>query len=310
MNLIITIYALLLTILSINSAGGQVFGNWHNQLSKHVIKAPEASSITTTNSTPIKYTEYPYKSSTYQPYQAQARAAAVYDQGSAQMLYQKNAQMQLPIASITKLATALVILQHHQIDEIVTIPDGIKLPSDSEKVGLTPGEKFRLDEALRIMLIPSANDMAEALAVWDSRSREDFIVKMNQQAKTWGLNNTHFANPTGLDEKDHYSSAQDLITIATIVLQNSQIREISATSRYNAHNLTGKSYTLVSTNKLLVYDYFKGLKTGLTVQAGQTLISLAEKSGHSLIGVVLNSPNRFQESKNMLDWAFANYTWK
>ena len=140
--------------------------------------------------------------------------------------------------------------------------------------------------------------------------KEDFIIKMNQQAKTWGLNNTHFANPTGLDENNHYSSAQDLVTIATIVLQNDQIRDISATSRYSARNLTGKQYTLVSTNKLLVYDYIKGLKTGLTIEAGQTLISLAEKSGHSLIGVVLNSPNRFQESKNMLDWAFANYTWK
>ncbi len=310
MNLLVNLYAITLTILSAITPVGGLFTDLHDQFARAAITETTATKAAETPIDLPAYKPFPYKSAAYTPYQARARSAAVYDLDSASYLYTKNHQQQLPIASITKIVTALVILQNHDPDDIVTIPEGLELPADAERIGIKTGEQFRVDEALRVMLIPSANDMAQALAIWDAGSLELFATKMNEQARLWSLKNSQFKNPTGLDQDGHYASIEDLVTVAIILLQNDDFRAIIATDRYTATNQAGKRYSLVSTNKLLSYPYIKGLKTGLTIEAGQTLVTLAQKADQQLIGVVLNSPDRFQESKNMLDWAFANHIWK
>lgn len=310
MNQLISQYALILTLLATIFPANSFFGSLHAHLAEHAMIVLQPAGTQLTRYSIPAYRPFPYKNQAAAEYKAAATAAVVYDLDAAQYLYQKNSDQKLPIASITKIATALVILKDHRLDEIMTVPEGINLPADSERVGIKPQEKFTLHEALRIMLIPSANDMAEALAVWDAGSRDKFVNKMNQQANLWGLKNTHFANPTGLDEANHFSSPADLVILTTILLQNNEFKEIIDTAQYTAKNQADQTYNLTSTNKLLAYDYIHGVKTGLTVEAGQTLITLAERNAHKVVGVVLNSPNRFQESKNMLDWAFANHTWK
>jgi D-alanyl-D-alanine carboxypeptidase len=133
---------------------------------------------------------------------------------------------------------------------------------------------------------------------------------MNEYTKKLDLRDSHFENPTGLDAANHYSSAADLTNMARVLLHNQTFRAIVRQPRATAQSLGGTNFSFASTNQLLAYPYIIGLKTGKTEIAGECLITLSTKDGHELITVVLNSPNRFQESKNMVDWAFANTIWK
>lgn len=240
-----------------------------------------------------------------------AHSALIYDVSSGQYLYHKNDGQQVPMASLTKLMTALVIMQRHKPDEIVTIPDGLpQLGSADEALGFQPGEKFTVANMLQALLVQSANDAANALAVWDSGSIDAFAVQMNAYANQWGLSNSHFVDANGLDTPNHYSSAQDLQKLSSVLLNSKDFRTIVNTQKATITDQAGKSYALATTNQDLSLPYAYGIKTGFTDNAGQSLILLGRKDGHELITVVLNSPDRFQESKNMLDWAFNNYIWK
>lgn len=244
-------------------------------------------------------------------YNAQAKSALIYDVDSAQILYEKNAEQALPMASLTKLMTAMVIMQEHSRDEIVTIPDNLPaLQAADQKIGVTAGEQFRLSELIKALLIYSGNDVANSLAIWDSGSIEAFAQKMNDYASEWGLDQSHFVNPTGLDATAHQSSSKDLLALTSIMLHNKVFRDIINTQKTIITNTNGKPYSLTTTNEDLRVPYIYGVKTGLTDAAGQSLILLAQKNGHEIITVVLNSPNRFQESKNMVDYTFNNYIWK
>ncbi|MCC7288904.1 D-alanyl-D-alanine carboxypeptidase [bacterium] len=240
----------------------------------------------------------------------QAKAALIYDVNSAQILAERNATEKIPVASLAKIVTATIILQNHQKDDIVTIPNNLTVGTDVQGIGVKPGEQFTVHEALRALLVYSAGDMAEALAIWDAGSTAAFAEKMNTTARTWQLQNTRFTNPIGLDDPNQYSSARDLLTLTLITLHSPEFRTIINTQRANVKNTAGKVYAVNNTNELLAVPYIYGVKTGTTANAGETLITLARQQNHEIICIVLNSPNRFQESKNMVDWAFANYIWK
>lgn len=240
-----------------------------------------------------------------------AKAALVYDVGSGKYLYQKNDNAKLPMASLTKLMTALVIMQSHKPDDVVTIPDGLPaLGAADEALGFQPGEKFTVEQMLQALLIQSANDSANALAVWDAGSIEGFTAKMNQSAKAWDLENSQFNSVSGLDTPNHYASAKDLQKLSSILLNSKMFRDTIKSQKSTITAQSGKQYKLTTTNQDLSVPYIYGIKTGFTDKAGQCLILLGRKDGHEIITVVLNSPDRFQESKNMVDWAFNNYTWK
>ena len=244
-------------------------------------------------------------------YTSPAQAAIIYDVGSGTTLYSKNANQALPIASLTKLVTALVIMQNHSPDEIVTIPQDLPpLGPADQKIGVVPGQEFKLSELMKALLIYSANDVANSLAIWDSGSIDKFSTKMNAEAQQWGMSKSNFVNPTGLDETNHNSSAQDLLIVSRVLLQNKPFAKIVNTSSATIYDEAGKPFVITTTNKDLSLSYVYGIKTGLTDLAGECLILLAQKSGHEIITVVLNSPNRFQDSKNMVNYTFDNYIWK
>ena len=244
-------------------------------------------------------------------YTSPAQAAIIYDVGSGTTLYSKNANQALPIASLTKLVTALVIMQNHSPDEIVTSPQDLPpLGLADQKIGVVPGQDFKLSELMKALLIYSANDVANSLAIWDSGSIDKFSTKMNAEAQQWGMSKSNFVNPTGLDETNHNSSAQDLLIVSRVLLQNKPFAKIVNTSSATIYDEAGKPFVITTTNKDLSLSYVYGIKTGLTDLAGECLILLAQKSGHEIITVVLNSPNRFQDSKNMVNYTFDNYIWK
>jgi len=244
-------------------------------------------------------------------YTSPAQAAIIYDVGSGTTLYAKGQNLALPVASLTKLVTALVIMQNHSPDEIVTIPQDLPpLGLADQKIGVVPGQKFKLSELMKALLIYSANDVANSLAIWDSGSIDKFSTKMNAEAQQWGMSKSNFVNPTGLDETNHTSSAQDLLIVSRVLLQNKPFAKIVNTSSATIYDEAGKPFVITTTNKDLSLSYVYGIKTGLTDLAGECLILLAQKSGHEIITVVLNSPNRFQDSKNMVNYTFDNYIWK
>ncbi len=253
------------------------------------------------------------KKPTANSYVASAEAAEIYDVSSGKVLYAKNQSSKLPMASLTKITTVLTILEnHHNLDEIITIPDDLPpLLAADQKIGIKSGEQFSLRDLLQATLIYSANDAANALAIWDAGSIEEFAQKMNTQAERWGLENSQYKNPTGLDAEGHYSSAQDLVTLSSILLQSPKIREIVNTQKTTITSQAGKTYTLTTTNHDLSLPNVYGIKTGQTDLAGECLILLGRnKAGHEIITVVLHSPNRFLESQNMVNYVFNNYIWQ
>jgi D-alanyl-D-alanine carboxypeptidase len=261
--------------------------------------------------TTAKFTAAPELKPNSNPLSTQAQEAIVYDVASGKLLYAKNTDQSTSIASLTKLMTALTILQSHSPNEMVTIPSNLPaLSSDDQKIGVIAGEKFKLSELMKALLIYSANDVANSLAIWDACSVEAFSSKMNQNAEKWGLRNSHFVNPNGLDQANHYSSAADILVIANVLLHNQDFKKIVNTQSTTITNTAGKSYLLTTTNKDLSLPYVYGIKTGFTELAGQCLILLSQKNGHEIITIVLNSPDRFQESKNMVEYTFNNYVWK
>lgn len=268
-----------------------------------------------------KQTKLIFESSQYAPspelkpgaqaFSSPAKAALIYDVTSGKTLYAKAENEPLPMASLTKLMTALVIMQNHSPDEIVTIPDDLPaLGAADQKIGVVAGETFKLSELMKALLIYSANDVANSLAIWDAGSIDAFSNKMNSSANQWGLSNSNFTNANGLDEINHRSSAKDLLVLSTVLLRNQSFQKIVNTSSATIRNESGKPYTFATTNKDLSLPYVYGIKTGLTDTAGQCLVLLAQKGGHEIITVVLNSPERFQDSKNMVDYTFNNYIWK
>jgi len=253
---------------------------------------------------------YPTPIANSKPISVGASSAIIYDMDSGIKLYDKAGNQQRSIASITKLMTALVIMDDHTPDEVVTVGNIPELDSYDQKIGIYWSEKFKLIDMMKALLIYSANDAANALAIYDSGSIDAFANKMNAKATQWGLKNSKFVNPSGLDQTGEYSSADDILILAGLLYKNQIFRDIVGTRSDQIYSLQGKPYSLVTTNKLLGQFGVIGMKTGYTITSGECLITVAQRDGHSIMTVVLNSPDRFQESKSMIDWSFNNYIWQ
>lgn len=296
MNMLSSI-GLVFTLLFVNTFGAKV------SLKPTEPKySPNASSLQSYQQAPIK--------NTGPNLTAKASSAMIYDLNSGSVIYQKDADTKRSIASINKLMTALVIMESHKPNEVVTIKDLPALGPYDQKIGIRNGEEFELSELLKATLIHSANDAANALAIYDSGSIEAFAGKMNQKAKQWGLDNSKYSNANGLEGGDDYSTAKDVATLASLLIQNKYFADIVKTKSLYVSNLEGKEYLLTSTNKILGQSGVVGMKTGYTLKAGECLVTVADKGGNKIVTVVLDSPDRFQESKSMIDWAFNNYIWQ
>lgn len=214
---------------------------------------------------PVTYKPAPTQNPNSKPPNIGASSALIYDVDSGQVLYEKNIHDARPMASLTKLMTALVILDNHSLDETVTIPELPQLEAANQDQH-NSGEKFTLNELMKALLIYSANDVANALAIWDSGSIENFNLKMNQKAAEWSLSDSHFSNPSGLDAAGHKSSAKDLQILTGILLHNQKFTDVVKTKTTTIKDLAGKPYTFTSTNQLLGSGGVIGLKTGFTLK--------------------------------------------
>ena len=231
------------------------------------------------------------------------------DRATALPLAQANADTPRPIASITKLITAIVILSRHSEDESVTIGTLPDYPSDADTMGLRTGETYRLGDLVRAALVPSANDAADALALFDAGSTAAFAQRMNDKMTQWGIAETHFSNPSGLDDNGNQASARALAKIGGLALVQPLIREAVGLSDITVVSGSGRSFTLHTTNQLLAASGFRGIKTGYTGAAGECFIGLTNIQAHDVITVVLGSRDRFADTRALVNYIGRNYTW-
>jgi serine-type D-Ala-D-Ala carboxypeptidase (penicillin-binding protein 5/6) len=245
----------------------------------------------------------------------EAKSALVMDVESGAVLFEKNGHEQMPMASLTKVMTALIILESHDLNEIVTVDENYAAMGEDEigvKIWLKKNEKITVGNLLIALLVRSAGDAALALAKYHSGSVEEFVNDMNEKAQILNLKNTHFTNPIGMDDNEHYSSAFDLALLTKCALRFPAFRNTIKTKEATITSTDGQTEHSFKTTNQLLYSYLdiEGVKTGTTDTAGESVINLARSpDGHEIIAIVLNSPDRFQENKSIIDWVFRNYIW-
>jgi len=245
---------------------------------------------------------------------------ALVDGETGTLLNSKNSDSQVPIASTTKIMTAIVALENYSLDELVTVPYEATTQTPTV-VFLRTNEKITVSELLHCLLIKSGNDSAYALASHmdktDFSNTELFINKMNQKADELGMTDTHYMDSAGLSDEG-YSTANDLATITRYALQNPTFREIVSTPKYVATNIEKTIYhSLENSNRLITtYQYSGaiGVKTGFTYEASHCLVGAATRGGHTLIAVILGTyadtaTASADEARKLLDWGFANVSW-
>ncbi|MBO7215227.1 MAG: D-alanyl-D-alanine carboxypeptidase, partial [Clostridia bacterium] len=226
---------------------------------------------------------------------------------SGRILYETSKDLPLPMASTTKILTALTVIENFDINTIITVPKSCT-QIEGSSVYLREGEKLTVKELLYGLMLRSGNDCAECLASC-LISRDDFISLMNKTAKNCGALNSNFVNPHGLPNENHYTTAYDLAKISAKAIKNPIFKEIVSTKRVNISN-DGYAYDrlLINKNKLLFsYDGCTGIKTGYTKKAGRCLVTSAEKNGLEIVSVVINSPQMWERSRELLDNSFREY---
>lgn len=240
--------------------------------------------------------------------QVNAQAAILIEQNSGKVLWSKNLNQQLYPASTTKIMTAMLALEQLKLDDKITLPEDFTNAGETG-LALRGGTTQTVEELLMAMMLYSANDAAQAIAIGTAGSEQAFVRQMNDRAAEMGLSNTHFANPHGLHNDNHYTTAHDLALIARAALNDPEFRRIINTAEFTIKKLNGEEdYTVVNRNDLLSrYDSADGVKTGYTRQAGNCFVGSATKGGMQLIAVVLNSSDIYADASAMLDWGFANY---
>lgn len=241
-----------------------------------------------------------------------ASSVVVVDDATNKKLFAQSENEPRPIASITKVATAMVVLNRTQnLNEIVMVPT-VATQVGGAKMNLIPGERITVLNLLKGLLIASANDAALALAIHTGEDETRFVSYMNDLVKELNLRNTHFVNPHGFDVQGHYSTAYDIAELTRYALRNEAYRNIIHTRYAVVTDISGRfGHPLENTNELLnSYLNIEGGKTGTTSKAGESLVvSATGDRGQRIIAVLLNSPDRFQEGKVLLDWALRAYEW-
>lgn len=240
----------------------------------------------------------------------QGRAALVMDADTGEVLYRKRPDAELPIASTTKLMTALLALERTRLSDRIAAVPYRPMPAESI-IGLKPGERLTVKDLLYGLLLASANDAAETIAERVGGTERGFVRLMNTRARELGLSHTHYANPVGLDDPGNYSSALDLALLARKLREHSVFRRIVDTPR--AELTSGAADRRVTTrNTLLLRNRFvDGIKTGHTLQAGWSLVGSATRRGVHLISVVLGAPAesvRNADTLELLNYGFSQYT--
>lgn len=259
-----------------------------------------------------------------------SKSSILIDSTTGQILYEHNAYEKLYPASTTKLMTAILTLENCQLTDTVTVnPDALKgIPATYTTAALQPNEQLTVDQLLHVLLIPSANDAANVLAFHVAGSIESFATMMNTKVAELGLEHTHFLNPSGMHNEDHYTTAYDLAKLMQYCMKNSTFRTIAglkfctvpATNKYGERIFTSTNelLTLVDNRNVASNYYYKYAiagKTGYTTEAKNCLVSVSNKDGFELISVILsvglypnNISGKFVETKSLFNYGYDNYT--
>ncbi len=227
----------------------------------------------------------------------QGDAALVFDLESNTVVFAEEPLKTISIASLTKLMTALIILENHDLSEVVKVDHtGYSLPVGG--VTVPQGTEITVSELLHALLIKSSNDVAYILAHYDAGSIEGFVAKMNERAIDLGMTGTNFDNPAGFDGSKNFSNANDLLKLSLLVWNFSEVKEIVSKKNYTVKSVDNRwQKNLVTTNLLLESNYpFVGLKTGTSPDASEAFIGITNDTEPKLI-IVLGSNNRFQDTK-------------
>lgn len=237
--------------------------------------------------------------------QLSAVSAISYDITTDSLLYSKNSDQKLPMASLTKIMTAVVVLENMDIhDEIKISRKAANIGENS--MGLTENEEMSVEDLLYGLILVSGNDAAESLAQESPFGREKFIHVMNSRAERLGLSNTRFTNPSGLNgDGEQYTTAQELLMLSRYALTFDEFAKVASTLNHDIPKTAEhKEYSIPNlTNLMTSYPGVKGLKTGYTEEAGMCLVTYLEQDGHKIIAVVLNSADRRAEMKELLDYS-------
>lgn len=238
-----------------------------------------------------------------------SEAALIKDLNSGKVIYQKNPGKKLSPASITKLMTAIIGVNHFKMDDLLTVP-GQALVGGST-MNLISGEKLTFRSLLYGMMLNSGNDAAYTIALNYPGGVNMFVSQMNKKVKELGLVDTNFDNPAGFDSPNNYSSAYDLSQIASLAAQTQELQRVVATKETSVMAYdSGKVHYLKNLNKLLGEDGILGLKTGYSEKSGENLVTLVEKNSNKILTVVLNSKDRFGETRKLIDWTYDNFVWR
>lgn len=252
--------------------------------------------------------------------QIYSEAGIVMDADSGAILYAKNIDAPHYPASITKILTGLVALEHNELTDVVTItPEDYNfLKRGDNHIGLKNEEQITMEHALHGTLLASGNEVAHAVASNTEGGYDNFIKLMNEKAKELGCTNSNFVNSHGLHDDEHYTSARDMALIGSAAFQNADFMKITGTLEYTipTTNITNETRTIAQHHKMLFswrsqyYEYCVGGKTGYTDKALNTLVTLASKDGMNLVAVVLRTHgtgNTYNDTRAMLDYAFENF---
>ncbi len=242
------------------------------------------------------------------------------DARSGAIIYGKNIDEVYFPASITKILTALIVIENCDLDDMVTFSNRAvnSLEANATIVGARAGDKMSVRDCLYALLLQSANEVANALAEHVSGSIEAFCDLMNRRAEELGCKNSHFTNPSGLNDEDHYTTPYDMALISMAAFANPTFREIDSTTYYDVQPGELKQYPdgwryyahhqMLRKNNSLYYEGIIGGKTGYTTLAGNTLVTCAERDGLRLIAVILNGHlTHYEDTKAMLDFGFKNF---
>jgi len=238
-----------------------------------------------------------------------AQSYIVIEASSGRILCEGNAHQRLPIASTTKVMTAIVAIEHVSLQKKIKIPkEAVGIEGSS--VYLKEGELLTMEELLYGLMLSSGNDAAVAIALAAAGSSDNFVGLMNAKAAELGAKDTHFANPHGLHAKDHYSSAADMAKICAYAMKNSVFAEIASTidKRITKEEIP-ESRFLHNKNRILSgFEGGNGIKIGYTKAAGRCLCAAAKRGDMQLICVVLNDPDWFRDAESLMEQAFSQYT--
>lgn len=248
-----------------------------------------------------------------------ASAAILMDVDTGTILYKKNIDKKYYPASITKILTTLIAVENSSMDEIVTFSKDAIYKTEGSGIWRDVGEKMTMEQCLYAVMLESANECAYAVAEHIGGSMENFVKMMNEKAKKLGCTSSHFSNPHGLPDENHYVTAMDMAIISRAAYANETFRLICGTKRYTipVTNKHDEETYMVNHHKMLypkdtdiyLYDYCTGGKTGYTMAAGYTLVTYAQKDGMTLLAVLLNgsSPVYWNETRALFDFGFENF---